>query len=105
MTPRGKVPDIIRDCGKIGTSVATAFTANVVEVGNESRALWEKTVEIGRAGGVQLVGPNRIGIIGIKPSFALTTNNIMELSELPCGGISVISQSGSLLITYIILRH
>ena len=101
MTPPRTVPDIIRECAEIGASVATVFTANFAEVGNEGRALQEEIVDIGRAGGVRLIGPNCIGIIGIKPSLALTANSIMELPELPRGGISVISQSGSLLGTFI----
>ena len=47
------------------------------------------------------MGPNCIGIIGIKASLALTANSIMGLLELPYGGISVISQSDSLLGTFI----
>lgn len=101
MTPPRTVPDIIRDCAEIGATVATVFTGNFAEVGEEGRALQEEIVEIGRAGGVRLVGPNCIGIIGINPSLALTANSIMELPELPRGGISVISQSGSLLGTFI----
>ncbi len=101
MTPPHSVPDIIRDCAEIGASIATIFTANFAEVGKDGRALQEEIVEIARAGGVRLIGPNCIGIIGIKPSLALTANTIMELPELPAGGYSVISQSGSLLGTFI----
>ena len=39
MTPSGTAPNIIRDCAEIGAYVATVFTANFAEVGNESRAL------------------------------------------------------------------
>jgi len=88
MTPPKTVPDIIRDCAKIGASVATVFTANFAEVGADGRALQEEIVEIARNGGVRLIGPNCIGIIGIKPSLALTANSIMELPELPKGGLS-----------------
>ena len=101
MTPSRTAPNIIRDCAEIGASVATVFTAKIAEVGNESRALQEEIVKIGRGGGVRQIGPNRIGIIEIKPSFALNKNSIMELSELPYGGISVISQPDSLLGTFI----
>lgn len=101
MTPPRTVPNIIRDCAEVGASVATVFTANFAEVGVEGRALQEEIVEIGRAGHVRLIGPNCIGIIGVKPSLALTANSIMELPELPQGGLSVISQSGSLLGTFI----
>ena len=101
MTPPKTVPDIIRDCAKIGASVATVFTANFAEVGADGRALQEEIVKIAHDGGVRLIGPNCIGIIGVKPSLALTANSIMELPELPQGGLSVISQSGSLLGTFI----
>lgn len=101
MTPPQTVPDIIRDCAKVGASVATVFTANFAEVGDDGRALQDEIVEIARNGGVRLIGPNCIGIIGVKPSLALTANSIMELPELPKGGLSVISQSGSLLGTFI----
>ena len=101
MTPSGTAPDIIRDCAEIGASLATVFTANFAEVGNEGCVFQEEIVEIRPAGGVRLIGPGCIGIIGIKPSLALTANSIMRLLELPYGGISVISQPDSLLGTFI----
>ena len=48
-----------------------------------------------------MIGPNCIGIIGVTPSLALTANTVMALPELPKGGLGVISQSGSLLGTFI----
>lgn len=101
MTPPRSVPEIIQDCAEIGASIATIFTANFAETGDDGRALQDEIVGIARAGGVRLIGPNCIGIIGVKPSLALTANTIMELPELPQGGYSVISQSGSLLGTFL----
>ncbi len=101
MTPAPAVPDIVAACGRAGIRVATVFSADFAETGPEGRRLQQRLVAAARAGGVRVVGPNSMGVIGIAPPLALTANTIMELPRLERGRLAVISQSGSLIGTFV----
>ncbi|MBW2104032.1 MAG: CoA-binding protein, partial [Deltaproteobacteria bacterium] len=60
--PAQKVPDAIRDCAEKGIRAAIVITAGFAETGPRGKALQDEMVEIARAGGVRVMGPNGMGI-------------------------------------------
>ncbi len=99
MVPAVAVPDVVRDCGKTGVKVATLFTAGFAEMGPEGAELQQLVLDIAHENGIRIIGPNCIGLIDIHNRMPLTVNAAIASLELKAGGVSVISQSGSMLGT------
>ncbi len=58
-----KVPSLMEECGDIGVKVVQIFTAGFAETGEpEGIALQERLVEIARASGMRIIGPNCMGL-------------------------------------------
>ena len=49
------------------------------------------------AGAMRLLGPNTIGLVNLTDGIALSATGALEVSGLPAGRISVVSQSGGIL--------
>lgn len=97
MVPRDAVAAAIAQCVKKKVLVATIYSDGFAETGEEGRRMQQEVLEIARAGGVRVVGPNCIGIISIQPSFALSVNAILEMDHIKPGRFAMVSQSGSML--------
>ena len=90
--PSRFIPDLIRVCGRLKVPAAVVISAGFKEVGEAGRALEQELASAARDGGVEIVGPNVLGIMsahsGLNASFGDT---------LPDPGeIAMISQSGAL---------
>ena len=58
-----KIPGLIEECGDMGVKVIQIFTAGLAETGEpECIALQERLVEIARASGMRIIGPNCMGL-------------------------------------------
>ena len=92
VVPPHAVKAAVESSIKAGTKAVVVITAGFKEVGAEGAAQEKEVVEICRARGVRLMGPNCLGLIN--------TENHMNASfahQMPePGSISVISQSGAL---------
>jgi len=97
MVPGKMVVDVIRECGAAGVSVATIFSAGFAELGENGAAAQAELVAAARDAGVRLIGPNCIGLINVQNRMPLTTNAAIAKEPMVPGGVSVISQSGSML--------
>jgi acetyl coenzyme A synthetase (ADP forming)-like protein len=90
--PARLIPELMRALGDKKVRAAVIISAGFKEIGEEGRRLERKVASIARAGRVELIGPNVLGILnarnGLNASFA---------GELPLAGdIAMISQSGAL---------
>jgi len=91
--PAKAVPAVMQQCADLRVKAAIIITAGFREVGEEGRRLEESVLQIARAGGVRVVGPNCLGIM--VPGKRL---NASFGGDLPrAGQIGYISQSGALL--------
>jgi len=97
MVPATAVADVIADCCAARVRVATIFTAGFAETGEEGRRRQDAMVAMAKRGGVRLVGPNCLGIINVSGGVTISANAVLEQETLLRGGLSVISQSGSML--------
>ena len=97
MVPADAVAAAVEQCVAKNVPVATIYTDGFAETGAEGRRKQARLLEIARAGGVRLVGPNCIGLISTRPPCALTVNAVLEFAQIKAGPLAIVSQSGSMI--------
>src|SRR5436190_16486620 len=97
MVPAKAVRAAIEQCAAKGVPVATIYSDGFAETGPEGRREQEKLLEIARAGGTRLIGPNCIGLVTTDPGCAISVNAVLEMAEIKVGPLAMVSQSGSML--------
>ena len=100
-----KIIDAIIDAVSINIKCATILSGGFSESGSEGLNLEKQILHIAREGNLRILGPNSIGIINISDSVVLSANAMLDLPNLKKGGLSVISQSGSLIGALIAHGH
>lgn len=93
------IPAVIEEAGAAGAKAAIVISAGFAEMGAEGKALQDQMVEVARAQGIRIVGPNCLGVI--RPKQRL--NASFAAAAPPPGKIGLLSQSGALvtgLISY-----
>jgi len=90
--PASAVPQALRDCGARGIHAAIVVSAGFREAGPAGEALERQCVEIAKAHGIRLLGPNCIGTIDTH--FPLDTS-FLQPPMPPQGAIAFISHSGA----------
>jgi acetyltransferase len=88
------VKDALLSSIKAGTKSVIVITAGFREVSAAGAKAEQELVEICRAGGVRMVGPNCLGVLNTDHHM----NATFAPSVPPSGKISVISQSGALCV-------
>lgn len=96
MVPGAAVADVIAQCCELGIPVATIFSAGFAELGADGLQRQRDMVAMARAAGVRLVGPNCMGLMNVTGATMLTVNAVVELETMRPGGLSMVSQSGSM---------
>jgi acyl-CoA synthetase (NDP forming) len=97
MVPAKAVQAAIEQCAEKGVPVATIYSDGFAETGAEGRRAQERILEIARAGGVRVIGPNCIGLVSTDPGCAISVNAVLEMPEIKVGPLAIVSQSGSML--------
>ncbi|MDR7508365.1 MAG: GNAT family N-acetyltransferase [Armatimonadota bacterium] len=92
--PAEHVLEVARQCARKGVRALVVISAGFAEIGEEGRQRQRQLVEICRAAGMRLVGPNCMGILSTDPECPLnaTFSPVMP----PPGKIGFYSQSGAL---------
>jgi acetyltransferase len=83
---------LVEECGRLGIPNALVVASNFKEVGEEGAHLEEQLVQAAKTGGVQIVGPNTMGMVSTKAGLEIL---FMPLGVKP-GPVDVISQSGNI---------
>jgi acetyltransferase len=94
VVPGKYVKDAIQDSINAGAKSIIVITAGFKEVGAKGAAVEQELVELCRANGVRMVGPNCLGVLNTDHNL----NATFAPSLPPPGRISVISQSGALCV-------
>lgn len=95
VVPNVLVPKIMEDAGQKGVRSAIIITSGFKESGKEGAELEKKVGEIGRKYGINILGPNCLGLINTHHKMNATfTRNFPKK-----GTISVTSQSGAICTT------
>lgn len=100
-TPPATVPKVIRECGEANVPVATVFTSDFAESGEDGARLQEELIDAAKTAGVRLIGPNCMGVYNTDPPATIAPNTVLQLPTLNKGNLGVISHSGSLTGTFI----
>jgi acetyltransferase len=96
-TPRDVNVDLLRACEKKGVRAAFVASAGYGEAGEKGRALQRELVQVADELGMLLVGPNGQGVISTPHSMCAQ----IVAPYPPPGPISVVSQSGNLVSSYL----
>ncbi len=91
-TPPQSVPEIVEECGRAGVEGIIIISSGFNEMGVEGRRLEKQIIEIRKAYGMRIVGPDSLGII--RPNIDLNASLLEENPER--GNIALISQGGAL---------
>jgi acyl-CoA synthetase (NDP forming) len=88
---------LIKDCAAKGVKAISLYTAGFSETGEEGRQLEQELVELTRQGGIQIIGPNCLGIY--CPSADLSFNPYFS-KEPGCVGLLCQSGGNSIELTF-----
>jgi acyl-CoA synthetase (NDP forming) len=93
VVPAASVNQVIRECVDKGVRSGIVITAGFAELGEHGAKLQEEIVNIVRAGGMILVGPNCNGIMNPRDKLHVQFVDFL----VPPGPIAVVAQSGNVL--------
>jgi acetyl coenzyme A synthetase (ADP forming)-like protein len=93
--PAAAVAAAARECAARGVPALVVLSAGFAEVGEEGAARERELVEICRAAGMRLVGPNCLGVLTAEPG-SVTLNATFAPDSPPPGNVGFVTQSGAL---------
>lgn len=93
-TPASRVRSVVADCAAKAVHSIVIISSGFAETGPDGRRIEREIVELARANGARVVGPNCLGILNTAPDIAL---NATLAPRLPGRGrVGFFSQSGAL---------
>ena len=93
LVPPPFVPGVLKECSQRGIHAAIIATGGFRETGPEGAALEVQCLEIARAHGIRLIGPNCIGLMDTHLPLDTT---FLQPPMPPAGEIAFISHSGAI---------
>ncbi len=93
--PSAMVEDAVTACADKGVKATVIFSSGYAETGEEGEAAQERLLEIARASGMRIMGPNCMGLAGFDARMIMTFGFSMETMPPELGPIGIISQSGA----------
>ncbi|UWR39503.1 acetate--CoA ligase family protein [Sulfitobacter sp. W074] len=94
--PAAATAAALRDCVARGVKAVIVLSSGFAEAGEEGAALQQKLVEIARAGGVRLMGPNCLGTISVIDGAIGSFSIVLEENMPAKGNVGIVSQSGNI---------
>ena len=94
VVPKEQVLDIAEQCGRAQVKGLVVISAGFREIGEEGAARETKLMEIVRAYGMRMIGPNCMGVVNADP--AVSMNATFATAMPPFGHSAFVSQSGAL---------
>lgn len=89
--------EVAEQAAALGVKALAVLTGGFAEVGAEGRALQERLVQIARAAGMAMCGPNTAGLANFNSRFvAYGTSGILTLDHVEKGEVAIVSSSGGL---------
>jgi acyl-CoA synthetase (NDP forming) len=93
--PLPAVEQAVADCAAHGVKAVQVFTAGFAEAGPEGARLQQRLVEIARASGMRLIGPNSLGLINPATGLFATFSTLLNGLKPVAGRIGLATQSGA----------
>jgi acetate---CoA ligase (ADP-forming) len=94
VVPATHVAEVARECGAKGIRGLVVISAGFAEVGGDGSARQDDLVQICRAYGMRIIGPNCMGIVNTSDEIRL--NGTFATVYPPRGRVGFLSQSGAL---------
>jgi len=91
MLPRTSLPQAVKECVEKDIKAIIIYTQGLADADEEGKAIQSEIVEIARAGGARILGPNTLGVINVFSKFHTIFGHVGGGKKLP---LAVISQSG-----------
>ena len=92
--PAGHVTGVIEQAATLGTKAAVIISAGFNEAGPRGTAREQQLMEVVRAHGIRIVGPNCMGVLNASPGLRM--NGTFSQVFPPSGRVAFSSQSGAL---------
>ena len=92
--PAALVISVARQCATKGVRGLVVISAGFAETGEEGASLQRELLEVCRASGMRLIGPNCMGVVNTAPDVQL--NGTFATTWPPAGRVGFLSQSGAL---------
>src|SRR4029453_6356401 len=94
VVPAAFVLQVARECGEKGVRGLVVISSGFAEIGGDGPDRQRELVEVCRAYGMRIIGPNCMGIVNTDPSVRL--NGTFASIVPPPGRVGFLSQSGAL---------
>ncbi|MFI2230144.1 acetate--CoA ligase family protein [Nocardia testacea] len=94
--PGTAVPDVLRRCSAVGISGAVVLANGFKETGDSGADLDAALTAAIAETGVRVIGPNTSGMFNVSSGA-----NLVGLQDVPTGPISVVTQSGNMLLSLV----
>jgi acetyl coenzyme A synthetase (ADP forming)-like protein len=94
IVPAEQVAAIARECAAVGVRALVVISSGFAEAGSEGAARQHELVEVCRAAGIRIVGPNCLGVLNTAPGVRL--NATFAPHQARAGSVGFMSQSGGL---------
>ncbi|WP_433194257.1 acetate--CoA ligase family protein [Nocardia sp. CA-107356] len=94
--PGAAVPGVLRECGAVGIAGAVVLANGFREIGAAGAWLAAELAAAIADSGVRVIGPNTSGIANVA-----TGANLVGLQAIPPGPVSVVTQSGNMLLSLV----
>jgi acetate---CoA ligase (ADP-forming) len=92
--PGRAVPDVLRELAQVGVAGAVVLANGFREIGPAGAALEDELSAAIAETGIRVVGPNTSGILN-----AASGANLVGVSDVPVGPVSILTQSGNMLLS------
>jgi acyl-CoA synthetase (NDP forming)/GNAT superfamily N-acetyltransferase len=92
--PAPRVLDVARECGAAGVSALAVLSAGFLDAGPEGRVRLAELLEVCRAAGMRLVGPNCLGVLNTDPGLRMNATFARIVPR--AGRVGLASQSGAI---------
>jgi acetyltransferase len=94
VVPSKAVLSALEECGQLGIKNAIVISAGFKEIGGEGVVLEDKLKELSAKYGINVMGPNCLGMINTDPKVSMNASFARRMP--PPGNLAFVSQSGAL---------
>ncbi|MFF7971204.1 GNAT family N-acetyltransferase [Streptomyces sp. NPDC007905] len=101
--PAERVPAVVAECGEHGVQGLVVLSAGYAESGPEGHERQRALVQLARAYGMRIIGPNAFGVINTAPDVRLNASLAPEMPRP--GRIGLFAQSGAIGIALLSRLH
>ena len=95
IVPAAAAIGALQDCIDKGIKAVQVLSSGFAEESEEGARQQQQMMEMARAHGVRLLGPNCLGIVSVRNRYFATFSTALEALSPKAGGISFATQSGA----------